>query len=317
MKHLRHTPIILSLSVLCMLGMAQPDPAREGAPPQGESRNAEPRSGDKRDMPRGRLGLEIQLDPEALRIRLQRLVEHGQDMAERGQSAIDKLDAGASASEVLSELRMTEDPRRTRSDSRNEGDTKRRGNDRPDERRSRTNTPDDRDAINQFIQAEFPELWSNIEPMLKQDPRNADRLLGRMAPQIREILALQGPRPELAKVKTKQMRAMFDMIEASRLYRIVLSNPDATQSERESALSSIRTHAEERFDAELRAKQLDIARLEARLDELRGSVAELEDRRDQEVDQMVTVAQQNAERLALQQAQRQQKKGSGSGSGDD
>lgn len=310
MRYIRRTTFVLSTSILCMLGMTQPDRGAPPPPPQADGAD----SPETRDGPRGRLGIELQLDPEALRIRLERMVERGQEMASRGQAALDKLDSGAPASEVLDELRDDSITRRTRSDVRPEVDEPRRN----EARGPRTDQRDDHDAIYSFLKTEFPELWNNLEPFLKQDPRSADRLLGRMAPQIREILALRESHPQLAAVKTQQMRAGLDFVESARLYRIVLSNPDATQGDRESALDDIRTHAEARFDAELEAKMLEIMRLEARLNQLRDSISALEERRDHEVDQMVHTAHTNAKRLARQQAQRQQRPGSeGTGSGDD
>ncbi len=308
MNSLRLHTLVLSTSALFMLGMVQPDhgvsrPSTDDAKP-AKAENPEAR---------GRLGLELQLDPDALRIRLVRMIERGEEMAVRGQAALEKLDSGAPATEVLEELRGNDEPSRARGDARRDTPTQRN----PNERRSRPGGDEERQAIQQFLQKEFPELWAKFEPFLRQDPRDADRLLGRMAPQIREILALKQSHPELAKIKTAQMRTGLDFGEAARLYRLVLSNPDSTQSDREEALNEIRSHAEARFDAELEAKQLEIDRLEARLNQLRDSVSELEQRREQEVDKMVDLAHRNAERLARQQAQKQRSGAGASGSGDD
>lgn len=307
MNSLRLHTLVLSASALFMLGMVQPDPgvARPPADAAKPAKNENPES-------RGRLGIELQLDPDALRIRLVRMIERGEEMAVRGQAALEKLDSGAPATEVLEELRGNDEPRRARSEARPDAPSQRN----PNERRSRPGGDEDRQAIQQFLQTEFPELWAKFEPFLRQDPRDADRLLGRMAPQIREILALKDSHPELAQIKTAQMRTGLDFGEAARLYRLVLSNPDSTQSDREEALSKIRSHAEARFDTELEAKQLEIDRLEARLNQLRDSVSELEQRREQEVDQMVELAHRNAERLARQQAQKQRSGDGGSESGD-
>lgn len=307
MNSLRLHTLVLSTSALFMLGMVQPDRGVTSPP------NAPQPTQDENPDARGRLGLELQLDPDALRIRLVRMIERGEEMAVRGQAALEKLDAGAPATEVLEELRGSDEPRRARGESRPDTPSQRN----PNDRRSRPGGDEDRQAIQQFLQTEFPKLWTKFEPFLRQDPRDADRLLGRMAPQIREILALRDSHPELAKIKTAQMRTGLEFGEAARLYRLVLSNPDSTQSDREEALGEIRSHAEARFDAELEAKQLEIDRLEARLNQLRDSVTQLEQRREQEVDQMVDLAHRNAERLARQQAQKQRSGSGATGSGDD
>ncbi len=298
MKLARTALITIPLLALGMLAMTQP----EGAPPPSADRQG----------PRGRVGLELQLDPEALRIRLQRMIDRGQAMVDRGRGAIEKLDAGASPSEVLSELRPVETPRRLRA-----GDTPNTHatpmGDRPVPDADRPTPSDDREQIHAFLREEFPDLWKNVQPMIEQNPRSADRLVGRMAPKIREILVLRRTQPDLAKIKTLQMHAGFDFVEAARLYRVALSDPNASESQRERSLADVRTYAEQRFDTEMQAKQLEISRLESRLDELRASLSELEAQRDQEVSRMVLGAQRNAERLARQQRQRQQQKDDQSG----
>ncbi len=289
----------------CMMGMTQPD---RGERPTDDAKRS---MADRESVP-GRLGLEIKLDPEALRIRLERMVQRGQEMAERGQSALEKLDAGASAKDVLSELRP---------DHSNQDRPEREA--RPQSRRDTTGMPkppgsvqEDRAAIHAFLQEEFPELWENLSPILKQDPSSAERLLGRMAPQVREILALKRSHPELASIKTTQMRAGLDFVEAARVYRTVLTNPDAGNDQIEQATDEMRKHAEARFDAELRAKQLEIAKLEERLNQLRFSIDALEDQRESEVDRIVNAAKNNAVRLNTQQSQRKKRNKDRSESGD-
>jgi len=307
----------LSLALaVCMLGMTQPQHHPDAPPPDEQPPGETSDSAPEGQPPRGRLGLEVTLDPEALRIRLERMVERGQDMAQRGQAAIDKLDSGAPAQEVLNELRPASDS----SDERSE----RREDMRNTSRREAMGSPnrqaaieEDRAAIHGFIQSEFPDLWNNIKPILEHDPHSAERLLGKMAPQIREILALKRSYPELAAIKTTQMRAEFDFVEAARVYRTVLNDPDAGNDQIERALGIMRFHAEARFNAELRAKQLEIARLESHLNQLRVSIDALEDQREHEVARIVTAAQKNAERLSRQQKQRKQPKGQRQDSGDD
>jgi hypothetical protein len=309
MRHQRKTICLLAALAGCMLGMTQPQP-RGGEPRPPGSSNDEPNS----EPPRGRLELEVKLDPDALRIRLQRMIERGQSMAQRAESALEQLNAGANASEVLGELREPE---------RELGPGPERENRRPP--RERENGPSgmrgtdqtDQQEMLGFLRDEFPELWGNLEPIIRADPRSAERLLGRMAPQVREILALRRSHPELASIKTTQMRAGLDFVEAARVYRTVLNNQDAGIDEIEQAKSEMRRHAETRFDAELRAKQLEILKLEERLDQLRHSVSALEERREYEVDRIVTAAENNANRLTRQQSQRKQRGDDSKELGDD
>lgn len=321
MKHARWTNALIPLlaigAISPTLGLAQPE--RETTPARAAERDgAPPHDRAERALPRGRLELELQLDPEALRIRLERMVQRGQDMTQRAQAALDQLDAGAAASDVLSELR----PQDGQPDPES-GRPERASPKRPDNARENTPSPKrgtpskvSNEEIHDFLKAEFPELWANLKPILEQDPRNADRLLGRMAPQIREILALRRSQPELASTKTEQMRAGLDFVESARIYRTLLGG-DASESEINEAVETMRAFAEQRFDAELRAKRLELAQLEEHLSQLRFSVEALEGRRELEVQRVVSSAQENAERLSKQQRQRRERKGTESGSGDD
>lgn len=309
MKPARLILIAAPLLTLGMLGMTQP----EGKPRPGDGGDpaaAEP----DRQPPRGRLSFELTLDPAALRIRLERMISRGKEMAERGQAALDKLDAGAPASEVLNELRSVEPNRRGRDEPGSKGEDPRRAG--PEGAPPEQGISDHR-QIHAFLKSEFPALWANISPIVEQDPRSAARLVERMAPQIREILALQRSQPELAQIKTQQMRVRLDFVEASRLYRQTISDPKATDSDRADALDRIRVLAAKRFDVDLSAKQFEIDRLEARLDELRASLSSYEDRRDDEIQQMTAFEKRNAERLARQQALRRNQQEPGNQSADD
>lgn len=304
MKRTNLAFVSITLLSLSMLGLAQP------SQPTGDHDRSSERSQQKqgeRVQPQGRLGLELKLDPEALRIRLQRSITRSQEMIDRSQAALEKLDAGASATEVLRELRVSNPDRPQRPDTRPEQTA---------EKQSGHNGNLSSDQVLGFVRSELPELWKNLKPFIEKDPRSAERLLGRMAPQIREILTLQRIEPELADIKAQQMRAGLNLVEAGRQYRTVIGNPDSTQSEREAALEQIRAEAERRFDVELRGKQHEIDRLEDRLAELRESVELIEEQREHEIELMVTSTQRNAERLNRQQSQRQ-RTGNDKASGDD
>ena len=307
------TPIIL-LSLLALgigssSALAQPERAQ-----RGDERSRQPRSVQaeppEREAPRGRLELEV--DPEALRIRLQRTIARSEEMLTRTRSALEKLDAGASPSEVLNELRVGASDRGQRDPMRPQ---------RMNEAGSQAETAldpmaedksEERAQMHAFLRDEFPNLWQNLAPILEQDPRSADRLLGRMAPQIKEILFLQKDQPDLAQLKIAQMHAGLDFVEAARNYRVVISNTESTESAKADAREELVKFATERFDVELRAKQHEVDRLEARLAELRASVEQIESAREEEITQMVSAAERNAQRQSRQRGNQR-----GQQSGDD
>ncbi len=276
------------LSALAMLGLASlmmaamPQPAGSPAPGNPQLRPANAQNG-----PPPGVSLEIRIDPETLRQRLNRTIMRSQQTLDRSQSALAKLDAGASATEVLAELRLS-------GVSRRDDDGSRGG------RASGGMAPEEREQMHAFLAEHFPDLWANLSPIIESDPRGADGLLARMAPQIREILFLRRTQPELGSIKIEQMRVGLDFVEASRVYRVKLNAPDATQSEKRDAMVTLRALAAARFDTDLRAKQFEIDRLEGRLDELRDSIEEIRARRDMEIEHMVSAAVLNARRQSRQ-----------------
>ena len=296
MKHSRITTLLLCTLSLGMLALSQPGDARGEPGPPGARDDAP-----ERDGPPGRLGLELKIGPEALRVRLERSIAHSEEMLERNRAALEKLDAGASAPEVLNELRSNTADRGPRINGRGgDRDSAPPGGTREDELR-------DREAMMKFLQAEFPKFWEKLEPISNEDPRSADRLLGRIAPQIMEILYLENSQPVLAKLKTQQMHAGMDFIEAQGAYLRVVSDPENGESQLADARNQLHKLAGQRFDVELMAKQYEINRLESRLSELKASIEQVESQRDQEIAQMVEAAIRNADRqLQMLQRRRQQ-----------
>lgn len=279
MEHPRITTMILATLTLGMLAIGQP---------------AERKDAPDREPPQGRLSLELKINPEALRIRLQRSIARSEDMLQRHRAALEKLDSGASASEVLGELRSDSITRGGRTLARSESE--RQPESSPDAPPSTSGGMADRDRIVGFLKAEFPKLWGNLEPIVRENPRAADRLLDRMAPQIREILYLRDTQPELARLKTEQMHAGLDFVEAARSYRMLINSPQADEADLGDARSRLEALAARRFDVDLRTKQLEVERLEARLTELKNSVEQIEQRREREIAQMVATAERSAQR---------------------
>jgi len=303
MKYQRIATLFLCSVAVGMLALSQP------AQPQSEREHPEPRA-DKPEgePPYGRVGLELKIDPDALRVRLQRSIARNEELLERNRAALEKLNAGAPASDILNELRPSPGERGLRAEARNERGPVRTG--------EQAGEMQDRDAILKFLQAEFPQLWHNIKPIEEDNPRNADRLLRTMAPQIQEILYLQKSHPVLATLKTEQMHVGLDFVEASRAYGVLLNNRESTEADRAEAHELLMSLATSRFDVELKSKQYEINRLESRLTELKASITQVESRRDQEIADMVEAAKRNAERQ-YRQRRRNNPSDDQAGSGDD
>ena len=288
---------IQAIALVCistLMTSAQPEhrPAQD--------RSADTQQHDRRDTDRpqrpGKKMLEIRINADALRARLNRSIAREEMTLEVHRSALAKLDEGASPSEVLAAMKIQGFARKAgnagnehRGPGSGGGPGVRPSADGPRNGSGRLST-EDREELHLFLQINFPELWNNLQPIAKLNPQSADRLLARMAPQIREILLLRESQPDLAALKIEEMHAGLKFVETSRLYRAAMNNPSTSDSDRADAMSRLRAAATQRFDIQFKAKQHEISMLEARLNELKSSVNEIEHRRDSEVDRMVASA---------------------------
>ena len=276
-----------------MMGMTQPQdrPRNEGAhdPERNSQRedNRQQRPDKQPDNRPDKKVLEIRINADALRARLNRSISRAQQMLEIHQAALIKLDKGASPTEVLAEIKLLGKAQFAPRGQRPAGS---RQNDDEKNQPRHSMGPKDRMQMHKFLEKNFPELWSNLQPILKHNPENADRLLGRMSPQIREIMLLEADQPDLAKLKVQEMHAGLMFVEATRHYRAIKNKRSASGSEIAEASEVLRDAASKRFDVQLKAKQYEIAQLEARLNELKASIEQVEDHREQEIDRMLAAA---------------------------
>jgi len=312
--------LIASVFSLSMLGMSQPEnrsgeqtlnsekqpleqanqPEHTDQPTNARPKNAQrsPQEGE-RDQIAPRKRLEIRIDPESLRARLNRSIMRAEQMLERNKAALAKLDEGASPAEVLAEIRVEgfdrPQQREGQEPSRKPLQASGRESSRPDANHPTLN-PKERAQMYQFLRENFPKLAKDLDQIAQLDRRNGDRLLARMAPQIREILFLNKTQPELGEIKIEEMRIGLDFVEASRNYRKIRDNPASTDSEKADAIASLHALAGQRFDIQIKSQQFEIDRLEARLNELKDSAEGIQERRDTEIEHMVEAAKLNARR---------------------
>ncbi len=254
-----------------------------------------PKPDERADRPREprKKILDIRINAKSLRARLNRSILRAEETLKLHKAALTKLDEGASASEVLAAMKRQDFARNPRPEQR------------PAERSRPAPawlSPQERQVMHQFLRQNFPKLADNLQEIVEYDARSADRLLARMAPQIREILLLTETQPELAQLKIAEMRAGLMLVEASSDYRAAMNNPSASQSDQADAIAKVRQAAGERFDAQLEARKLEIAKLEARLNELKASVDTIAQRRDIEIEREVETTKRNARRHMSKQS---------------
>ncbi len=307
------------LVVSAMGGLVQPTDSPQDQPGTERTQASSPAAHDSDHKPDQRADrpheprrqvLDVRINAKALRARLNRSILRAEETLKLHRAALAKLDEGASASEVLAAMKRQDFTRPSRAEQR------------PAQRPGLGPgpgglSPQERQAMYQFLREHFPKLADNLQQIVEYDARSADRLLARMSPQIREILLLTETQPELAQLKIAEMRAGLALVEASGAYRAAMSDPAASESDRADAIARVRQAAGERFDAQLKAKKLEVAKLEARLNELKDSVHQIEQRRDTEIEQMVESTKRNARRHLSKQGNKDAKRTAPESSGND
>lgn len=273
-----------------MIGLAQPTDSPQDQPGTERTQASSPAAHDSDHKPDQRADrpheprrqvLDIRINAKALRARLNRSILRAEETLKLHRAALTKLDEGASASEVLAAMKRRDFARNPKAEQRPNHDLL---------------SPQERQVMHKFLRKNFPKLADNLQQVAQYDARSADQMLAKMAPPIREILLLTETQPELAQLKIAEMRAGLMLVEASSAYRAAMNSPSASESDRADAIARVRQAAGERFDAQLEAKKLEVAKLEARLNELKDSVNEIEQRRDTEIEHMVESTKRNARR---------------------
>lgn len=259
-------------------------------PEQSAIKGKEVASGERQSerQAKRKLGIEIQINPDALRARLNKSIERAQKILESHEAALAKLDAGASPTQVLAELKMLGDPRGSSRKTRSSKGSDGHGKD------SERMSPAERQRIQAFIKENFPDLHRNFQQVAQVNPVAADRLLSQMRPDIVEILMLEKRDPSYASIKKREMQIGLMFVEASQLYRKSKATPNASESEIQSAFDHMESVAIQRFDIRLEAKAYEISKLEARLNELKSSVESVKETRDAEVLRIVKSAMRSA-----------------------
>jgi hypothetical protein len=304
MRYIPFAIALTSISTLALAGAVQPQNERMRDHASRDSQTEASPERTRAERPPKKM-LEIRINADALRTRLKRSILRAEEMLERNRSALEKLDAGASPSEVLSEMRAegySRDSQRPQFEPVRARPQASKNIDQSPRQRP-VLSPEERRQLHQFLSTNFPKLSDNLKQIVKVDKRSADRLLARMAPQIREILYLEKNQPELSKIKTEEMRIGLEFVEASRIYRALTNNPNSTESEIAEASDRLSGLAAERFDIKAKAHQFEIDRLEARLNELKASVDQIQQGRDAEIAHMVNNAKHSAKRTPKNHAQ--------------
>lgn len=222
-------------------------------------------------------------DTDSIRARLEISIERGEEQLARNRAALDRLNDGESPASVLRAMR-TEWPRGRQADERRPEQPAR--GDRPREEPPRERM----DEIRAFISEHIPELDKKMHMLAEQDGPIADRIMGRLAPMVEEVMRAFDEDRAFGRLKLEEMRSGLGFVEAMRVYREAIGLESSTEVTRAAATEKLRKAAEARFDAQMRVREYEITMLTERLLEMSRTLSKMRSDRNDEIEQMIGAA---------------------------
>lgn len=135
-----------------------------------------------------------------------------------------------------------------------------------------------------FVDEHLPLLAERLRTIEKDDPEAPRRMLGRLAPRLREAMESQSRSPEFFQLRITELQQGFLIIESARRFRRVVETEGAESEAAKAAREQFRVLAIEHYDTQVRVQQMEVAELEARIAELRSEIDRKITDRDREID---------------------------------
>lgn len=233
-------------------------------------------------------------DRARLRESLERRRELTESMRVRLDEAIARLDRGEPVDAELT------DGRGLVRETENEGPGPRWRGDRPDARGvgeariggigqgigESVPTPsiDEIRRLRVFIDEHLPLLAERLRIAEQNDPQAAPRMIGRIAPRLREAFEARDRSPEVFKLRVEELEQGFQLLDAARRTRRVVETQGAESPGAMEAKARFRELAAAHFDTQVRLQNAEVAELETRIAELRAEINRKTTHRDEEID---------------------------------
>lgn len=259
-------------------------------------------------------------DRARLRESLERRREMTAAMQARLEDAIGRLDRGEPIDAELAEGRgfmpeMVGDgaggprwQRGVRQDARDSGGPVRAdGGDAPSVEEIR--------RLRAFIDENLPVLAERLRNVEQHDPQAAPRMIGRIAPRLREAFEARERSPEVFRLRVQELEQGFQLLDAARRTRRVVETEGPESAAAVEAKARFRELAGAHFDTQVRLQNAEVADLEARIAELRAEIDRKTTHRDEEIDARVEDVLRNTRPGRPEGAGRPSRSGSAPGSG--
>ncbi len=240
-------------------------------------------------------------DAATLKQRLQRRLEENQKSSERLKAAIEKLEKGGNAEEILRELEMGRGGRDGGQGFGPDGGPRDGGRlpgspegglggpgggpggpgggpggmGRPGEGNPPNGpvTKEEMEAIHRFIGKHMPKVAERMKAFASLEPDAAERMTMRMAPRIRELMGLERVEPKLFDHRVDEMRAGFEIIASSRELSELVRNK-GTEKDIADVEARVKDAVRARVEAQMKGQEAEIELLAKRVESLRQQLNE-------------------------------------------
>jgi len=157
---------------------------------------------------------------------------------------------------------------------------------RPDDDRRRPPHGHDRGGLSEadldraleVLKKIHPDIATRVERVREQDPERAAELLRRSFPRLRQLLMLQRIDPEMFDLKVEDLR----LGRVTRFYAAAVrqARDQGHDSLVEQRRATLKRLVARHYDVRLEIRQVELRRLEQRIEALRGAMADEQARRD-------------------------------------
>lgn len=133
---------------------------------------------------------------------------------------------------------------------------------------NRSLTDAERESMMAFAREKLPRVATRIDELRKTDPELADRVMLRLAPRVREVLATRDA--DLAALRLEELQTGAEVLDQVRVLREAMKKQDAAATE--SAKAELKTALDAQFDARIKLQQHEVTMLNKRIDSLRADI---------------------------------------------
>jgi hypothetical protein len=149
--------------------------------------------------------------------------------------------------------------------------------------------PEDREKMLEQLRQNAPELAARLEAMNRAEPAMAQRFGGKLFPRVREALAIREERPELFKLKIREITNAAVVFDSVRQFRDASrgkgGTPDAAKVEE--CETALRTALAEQYDIRREILTIEVNDLSRHLEKMRADLERHQGDKDKNVQELL------------------------------